>query len=375
MRLGILGGGQLGRMIVQASIDLDLDVAVMDKSSNFPAGGISTTFFEGDFMNFEDVLQFGRTCDIITIEIESINVEALKVLQSEGVEVYPQPEVIELIADKGLQKTFYNDHGFPTSNFTLITIEELNSKVNIGQLSYPFVQKIRKGGYDGRGVKIVRSEDDLEGILQADSLIEDLVSIAKEMAVIVCRGKDGIITVYNPVEMEFHSEANLVDYLFCPSSLSAKEEKKAMDLAIEIAEKLQIVGLLAVEMFLTTEGEVLINEMAPRPHNSGHHSIEACYTSQYEQLLRVLFSYPQGDTGLIMPSVMVNVLGKEGYSGPVKYKGLDKILGKSGVYPHLYGKKHTSPYRKMGHVTILQPTLDEAIKIASFVNETLEVVS
>jgi 5-(carboxyamino)imidazole ribonucleotide synthase len=375
MRLGILGGGQLGRMIVQASIDLDLEVAVMDKSRNFPAGSISPVFFEGDFMNYDDVLHFGRTCDIITIEIESINVEALKVLQREGIQVYPQPEVIELIADKGMQKSFYKDHNLPTSNFELLSIDEVKNKIGNGELSLPFVQKIRKGGYDGRGVKIVKVEEDIEDLLLADSVIEDLVDIEKEMAVIVCRGQDGVMTVYNPVEMEFHPTANLVEYLFCPSSLSTADEKLAMKLATDLAEKLNIVGLLAVEMFLTKDGDILINEIAPRPHNSGHHTIEACYTSQYEQLLRVLFSYPQGATTLIMPAVMVNVLGKEGFSGPVKYKGLDQILAKNGVYPHLYGKKLTSPFRKMGHVTILQPTLDAAKKIASFVNETLEVVS
>jgi len=375
MRLGILGGGQLGRMIVQASIDLDLDIAVMDKSRSFPAGSISPVFFEGNFMNYDDVLLFGRTCDIITIEIESINVEALKVLQNEGIEVYPQPEVIELIADKGMQKSFYKEHNIPTSEFSLLSIEEVRLKLDSGELQFPFVQKIRKGGYDGRGVRIMRRADDMINVLPGDSVIEGIVDIAKEMAVIVCRGKDGVMTVYNPVEMEFHPTANLVDYLFCPSSLSSEDEKKAMDIATNLAEKLNIVGLLAVEMFLTKNGEILVNEVAPRPHNSGHHTIEACYTSQYEQLLRVLYAYPQGDTSLIMPAVMVNILGKVGYSGPVIYRGLDKILGKIGVYPHLYGKKLTSPYRKMGHVTILQPTLDAAKKIANFVNETLEVVS
>ncbi|MCB0645684.1 MAG: 5-(carboxyamino)imidazole ribonucleotide synthase [Saprospiraceae bacterium] len=375
MKIGILGGGQLGRMLVQAASPLDLNVYVMDKSSDYPAPDIWPYFFEGDFSDYNHVLEFGRTVDVITIEIESVNVEALHQLEAEGKVIIPQPSKLELIADKGLQKQFYADQGLPTSPFLLCHSDEIPSLVEQGKITIPFVQKLRKGGYDGRGVMVVRSAEEVSQVLQGDSLIEELVSIQKELAVIVARGMDGEITSFPVVEMAFHPTANLVEFLFAPSRLPLDKQEEATRIAIACAEKMDIHGLLAVEMFEDENGRILINEVAPRPHNSGHHSIEACITSQYEQLCRILANLPQGKTDLIQPAVMINLLGEDGYSGKVKYQGLGEVMKLGGVYPHIYGKKSTKPFRKMGHVTVLDSNLDEAIKKARTVQNTLKVIS
>ena len=375
MKIGILGGGQLGRMLVQAASPLDLDIFVMDKSGDFPAPDIWPYFFEGDFTEYNHVLQFGRDMDVITIEIESVNIEALYQLEREGKTVIPQPAKLALIADKGLQKQFYADHNLPTSPFVLCGSEDVLALIDEGKISFPFVQKLRKGGYDGKGVHVVRDSNDLLNLLPGPSLIEDLVDINKELAVIVSRGLDGHIKSYPVVEMAFHPTANLVEFLFAPSKMEESKQAFATQIAIDCAEKMDIHGLLAVEMFEDKDGQILINEVAPRPHNSGHHTIEANITSQYEQLCRILASYPQGKTDLLQPAVMINLLGEEGHSGPVKYKGLNEVLDLSGVYPHLYGKKTTKPFRKMGHVTVLDANLDEAITKARKVQGMLKVVS
>lgn len=376
IRIGILGGGQLGRMLVEASIPLALDISILDESLEFPAAGICTRFFEGDFANYDDVLNFGLAMDVITVEIESVNIDALKQLQAQGKKVYPQPQVLEIINDKGVQKSFYKEHGFPTADFELMEDKaSVIEAVTSGRWSIPFVQKLRVGGYDGRGVNVIRSEADLEILFDAPCVVEKLVPIQKELAVMTGRKNNGEIKSFPMVEMSFHPTANLVEYLFCPANVEPAMELQARELTEQIANALGITGLLAVEFFLDNEGRLIVNEMAPRPHNSGHHTIEANYTSQFEQHLRILLDLPLGDTDLIMPAVMINLLGEEGFSGKAAYQGLAEALSESGVYPHLYNKKITKPKRKMGHITVTKSTLEEARKCAKMLLENVKVIS
>jgi 5-(carboxyamino)imidazole ribonucleotide synthase len=375
-KIGILGGGQLGRMLVEASIPLSLDVSILDESLDYPAAGICTSFYEGSFSNYSEVLNFGLAMDIITVEIESVNTDALKSLQAQGKLVFPQPEVLELINDKGLQKLFYQEHLLPSSAFALYdNKQQILEAISNGNLNFPFVQKIRKGGYDGRGVLVVNEEADLELLMEGASLIENKVKIKKEMAVIVARSSSGEIIAYPMVEMEFHPTANLVEYLYCPSELSEKIQLEAERIALMLAEQLGIVGLLAVEFFLNENDEVLINEMAPRPHNSGHHTIEACETSQFEQMLRAILGLPLGPVDLINPAAMINLIGEEGHVGKVYYQGLSEALGFSGVYPHIYNKKTTKPNRKMGHITIVNKDLQVAKSVAMKLRNSVKVIT
>ena len=375
-KIGIIGGGQLGKMLCQAGSKLGLDISVMDKDSTFPSAQICRDYVCGDINNYDDVLAFGANLDVITIEIENINVSALEELEKLGKSVYPKPSSLKIIRDKGLQKEFYQALGFPSSSFWLHkdTFDILQA-ITEGTISIPFVQKLRSDGYDGKGVHVVRVQDDLDNLLEGPSLTEDIVDIDKEIAVIVGRSINAAVATFPAVEMHFHPVANLVEYLFCPSSISNELAEAAEKLAIQIAHKLDIVGLLAVEMFVTKEGKLLVNEVAPRPHNSGHHTIEANVTSQYEMHLRAILGLPLGDPSLVRPAVMVNLLGENGYSGPVNYQGIEECLNISGVYPHLYGKKDTKPFRKMGHVTIVDEKLDDAILKAKFVQNTLKVIS
>ncbi len=375
MVIGILGGGQLGRMLLQEASRLDLYLKVMDISRDYPAGSICPEFVEGDFTKFEDVVKFGEQCDILTIEIESVNIDALKHLQSVGKKIFPQPEVIEIIADKGLQKLFYSKNGIPTSDFSLMEADELNNLKSSKSTFKPFVQKVRVGGYDGRGVQLIKNQDDATDIWLQPSVIEELVDIEKEISIVVCRDQNGEVAVFTSVEMSFHPTANLVEFLFSPSSLTNEQEEETGLIAKRIAERLGIVGLLAVEMFLDKSGRILVNEVAPRPHNSGHHTIEACITSQFEQHLRAISGLPLGDTELILPAVMINLLGELGHSGPVFYEGLSNILKLKGVYPHIYGKKETRYMRKMGHVTVINKNLEVAKQIAHQVQKGLKVIS
>lgn len=373
-KIGILGGGQLGKMLCQAGSKLGLNISILERDHTFPAASVCTQFACGDITNYDDVFQFGKDMDVITIEIENVNVDALEALEKIGKKVYPQPRALRTIRDKGLQKSFYTDSNLPTSDFRLFNnAKSVIDAINAGIINYPFVQKSRTEGYDGKGVQIVRSEKDLDHLFDVPSLVEDIVDIEKEIAVIVARTPSGNISTFQAVEMYFHPTANLVEYLFCPSSISASQEQEVTALAKEIAVKMGICGLLAVEFFVDKQGNILINEVAPRPHNSGHHTIEACISSQYEMHLRAILDLPLGDTSLIHPAVMVNLLGEEGHSGPTYYEGLEKCLKISGVHPHLYGKKETKPFRKMGHVTIVNKQLDTAIVNAKTVQKTLKV--
>lgn len=375
-KIGVLGGGQLGKMLAQAASNLSLDISFLDKKVDFPVGKIWPGFIEGDFTNYDDVLEFAKDKEVISTEIETINTEALEVLEASGIKVYPQPRVINIIKDKGLQKLFYKENEIPTSAFTLYNDKtEIIEAVKIGSLKLPFVQKARTGGYDGRGVQIVNGYEDLNLLMDIPSVIEEKVKINKELAIITGRDNLGNISVFPPVEMVFHPTANLVEYLVSPANVSEHIIQKARELAIGLTEKLQIIGLLAIEMFLDENNNLLINEVAPRPHNSGHHTIEACYTSQYEQLIRILTEMPLGDTSLRCPAVLLNILGEPGYEGDVSYEGIDKALGIKGVYAHLYGKNKTKAFRKMGHLTVLGKTTEEAMRKAILVKEMVKVKS
>jgi len=372
-KFGVLGGGQLGRMLIQSAIDYNIDVHVLDPDPNAPCNSLAKSFASGDLKDYETVYQFGKTLDLLTIEIENVNTKALKDLRDkEGVTIYPQPEVIELIQDKRVQKQFYKNNDIPTADFILTDTKEDVLK-NASFL--PAVNKLGKEGYDGRGVQILKTEADLDKAFEKPSLLEKLVDFDKEIAVIVSRNVDGDVKTYPAVELVFHPEANLVEYLFSPASIENSVEARAEAIAKDVIEKLDMVGLLAVEMFVTQEGEVLVNEVAPRPHNSGHQTIEANDTSQYEQHLRAIFNLPAGDTSIIIPSAMVNLLGEDGYTGEAQYEGIEKVMGLAGTHIHLYGKKLTKPFRKMGHVTIVDQDVDRLKEKVQFVKQTLKVIA
>lgn len=370
--IGILGGGQLGRMLMQEAINLNLQVNILDPDPHAPCKHLCHSFTNGSLTDFDTVYKFGKECDLITIEIENVNVEALEKLESEGKLVYPQPRVLKIIKDKGLQKEFYRENAIATAPYFLVNDK---NEVKNYEAHFPFAHKLRTGGYDGKGVELLRSMDDFDKAFDAPSVLEKLVDIKQEISVIIARNEEGKIAHFPPVEMEFNPEANLVEFLFSPANISKEIETKAVLMAKDVAEKLGIVGLLAVEMFVDKNNEVLVNEVAPRPHNSGHQSIEGNFTSQYEQHWRAILNLPLGDTSITYPSVMVNVLGEKGYTGEARYEGLNHILSIPGIYVHLYGKRVTKPYRKMGHVTIIDKDLKVAKTKALEVKHTLKVIS
>lgn len=367
-RLGILGGGQLGRMFIQEAISYNIDVHIMENSENAPSASSATSFTLGDITNFDDVLKFGSSMDVLTVEIENVNIEALYELEKIGVQVFPQARVLETIKDKGIQKEFYVRNEIPTSKFSFVEKgESLESKL-------PFVQKMRTGGYDGQGVQVVKSVSDLDSLFKVPSIIEELVPFTKELSVIVARNKNGETKTYQTVECQFN-EANLVEFLFSPADVSKEIEKKATKLAIEVIEKLDMIGILAVEFFLLQNGDLLVNEVAPRPHNSGHHTIECNATSQFEQHLRSILNLPLGSTEMIRFGAMINLLGEENHSGKAIYQGLESIMSQPSVHLHLYGKIVTKPNRKMGHITVTDSSIDVAKKTASSVKEQIKVIS
>jgi 5-(carboxyamino)imidazole ribonucleotide synthase len=370
-KLGVLGGGQLGRMLVQSGIDFNIHFSILDPDKNAPCSSIAE-FHHGKLTDYDTVVAFGSVCDIITIEIENVNVAALKELERKGKKVFPQPTVIELIQDKRIQKKFYQENGIPTADFILT---ENAAEVRSHKSFLPAVNKLGKEGYDGRGVQILKSEADLPKAFDKPGLLEKLVDFEKEISVIVARNEQGEIKSYPAVEMVFHPVHNLVEYLFSPAEISVSVASKAEKIAVSIIEKLKMVGILAVEMFVTKGGEVLVNEIAPRPHNSGHQTIEANVTSQYEQHLRSILNLPLGNTAVIAPSAMVNILGEDGFEGDAKYAGFQEVMDVSGVHVHLYGKKITKPFRKMGHVTIMDDDVESLKKKVNFVKQTLKVIA
>ena len=369
-KLGILGGGQLGRMLIQSGIDFNFNFAILDPDEHAPCSTLAE-FHHGKLTDFDTVMEFGEPCDIITIEIENVNTQALKELVKKGKKVFPQPEIIELIQDKRVQKTFYKNNNIPTANFVLT--ENKGDVLRLAKL--PMVNKLGKEGYDGRGVQILRAEADLQKAFDKPGLLEELVPFEKEISVIVARNAKGEVETFPAVEMVFHPEQNLVEYLFAPAQISKTVAEQADAIAKSVIEKLGMVGLLAVEMFVTKSDEVLVNEVAPRPHNSGHQTIEANVTSQYEQHLRAITGLPLGKTDLLLPSAMVNLLGEPGFSGPARYEGFEEVLNVKGVHVHLYGKAQTKPFRKMGHVTIVDQDIDSLKQKANFVKRTLKVIA
>lgn len=368
--VGVLGGGQLGRMLIQSAIDFNLDLSVMDPDNDAPCKAFTKRFTNASLQDEQAILDWANDLDLITIEIEHVNIEALKKLQKAGKKVYPQPEVLEIIQDKRKQKEFYKSKGLPTAPFVL-----LNNKEEIAQHPHllPGFQKLGREGYDGRGVQRIDSLQDISKGFDKESLLEKAIPFEKELAVIVARNEHGEVATFPVVEMVFNPVHNLVEFLFSPADISPAIAAKADALAKDVINAFGMVGLLAVELFLTKEGEVLINEVAPRPHNSGHQTIEGNDTSQYEQHLRAILGLPLGSTRTLSPSAMVNLLGEEGYSGDVVYEGLEEALKLPGVHVHFYGKKKTKPFRKMGHVTILDQDLKELKQKAKAVKSWLKI--
>lgn len=370
-KLGVLGGGQLGRMLLQAGLDLNIQFSVLDPDAQAPCHTLAP-FTQGKLTDFDTVMAFGQGCDIITIEIENVNTRALRELEKMGKKVFPQPHLIELIQDKRTQKEFYRTHHIPTAEFVLV---ENRADVQQHGAFLPAVNKLGKEGYDGRGVQMLRTAADFDKAFDKPGLLERLIDFDQEIAVIAARNEKGEVATFPAVEMVFHPEHNLVEYLYSPASISLAIAQQADQVARRLVEQLQLVGLLAVEMFVTKDGQVLVNEVAPRPHNSGHHTIEANVTSQYEQHLRAIFNLPLGDTRIVQPSAMVNLLGEAGFEGPAKYEGLEAVMKESGVHVHLYGKKNTKPFRKMGHVTLTGQHVEELKTKVEFVKRTLKVVA
>ena len=375
IRLGIIAGGQLGKMLIQEASKWDLATYILDEDENAPASSITTKFFRGRRLDFQTVYDFGKNVDILTFEIESINVDALIKLQNDGIEVVPDPSILKLFQDKEKQKEFYLQNGLPTAAFrSFETKEEILNELKIGNITIkPFVQKLKTGGYDGRGVAVIRCENDLKELLDGASILEELVDIEKEIAIIVARNKKGEIKSFPAVEMVFNPKANLVERLVCPADITEKQHLQAEEIAHKLIADLNMQGLLAIELFIDKNGKLLINESAPRPHNSGHHTIESIMTSQYEQHLRAILDLPLGSTEIKMPSIMLNLLGEPDFQGDVRYEGLQEALSIEGVKIHLYGKKITKPFRKMGHITIIDKDLNKAIQKADLVKNILKV--
>lgn len=370
--LGVLGGGQLGRMLIQSAVNYNQDIHILDPDPNAPCKDIAQRFQVGSLKDFDTVYAFGKNCDVITVEIEAVNTEALQTLADEGKKVFPQPHILKLIQDKREQKQFYAQHGIPTADFVLT---ENKADVVSKKSFLPAVNKLGKEGYDGRGVQILRSEADLEQAFDAPGLLEKLIDFDKEIAVTVARNAKGELIAYPAVECAFHPTANLVEFLFAPAEITQEVEVKAQEIAKEVILKLDMVGILAVELFVTKSGEVLVNEIAPRPHNSGHHTIEANFTSQFEQHLRAVMNWPLGNPDLRCPAAMINLLGEDGFSGPAIVEGQEEAMAEKGVYIHLYGKKLTKPFRKMGHVTILDENIPALKERAHRIKELIKIKS
>lgn len=375
-KLGILGGGQLGKMLLTETRKFDIQTYVVDPSAEAPCQFGATKFFQGSLNDYQTVMDLGNQVDVLTIEIENVNLEALEALENEGKKVYPSPKTLRLISNKGNQKDFYIQNNIPTAPYQrFATLEALKTEVNNATIKLPFVWKATEGGYDGNGVKVVRKAEDLNTLPQTECIAEEMIPFKNELAVIVARSASGEIKTYPVVEMEFHPEANQVEYVICPARIEEAVSQKAREIALKVSKAYNHVGLLAVEMFQTEDDEILVNEVAPRPHNSGHYSIEASYTSQFEQHIRAILDLPLGNTDSKVAGIMVNLVGEEGYSGQVIYENIEKIMAIDGVTPHIYGKRETRPFRKMGHVTIVNANMAEARRVAQEVKETIRVIS
>jgi 5-(carboxyamino)imidazole ribonucleotide synthase len=375
-KLGIIGGGQLGKMLLQCTNQWDIHTKVLDPDAEAASRTTCHTFVQGSLQDYETVYQFGKDCDVLTIEIEHVNVEALKKLETEGVIVHPRPASLEIIQDKGLQKIFFRSNDLPTADFMLFeNKQEVLQALENNHISIPFVQKTRKAGYDGRGVQMIQSAADLVNLFDTPSLVEPKIHLLHEIAVTASRNEQGEIQCFDAVLMDFHEGANMLDLLLYPAPVNETYIKNAKEIAAALIEKMNICGLLAVEFLISNDQQLYINEIAPRPHNSGHQTIESAQTSQYEQHIRGVLNLPLGSTALLMPSAMVNLLGAAGYEGDVHYEGINDCLSKEGVSIHIYGKKKTKPFRKMGHATITHHDINQAKNIAIWVRQTLQVKS
>jgi 5-(carboxyamino)imidazole ribonucleotide synthase len=374
--IGILGGGQLGKMTLEVSNKWGIKIYILDPDEDCPSKSLCNEFFQGDLMDFDTVYNFGQKVDIITIEIENINVDALEQLKKENKIVYPQPEILKIIQDKSLQKEFYLKNNIPSTPFiTCNSKQEIKKFISNGDRTYPFIWKSSKMGYDGYGVKLIEDNNSIEEVPDKHCIIEDKAEIEKELSVMVVSMPSGQLINYPAVEMEFNNSSNQVEYIISPARISQEIKEKAENIALRVSELFGNIGLLAVEMFLTSDGDILVNEVAPRPHNSYHFSIEGSETSQFEQLIRSILDLPVGKTNIINNSVMVNLVGEDNTKGPVVYKNIDQIIGIKGVNSHIYGKKETRPNRKMGHITVTNSNIEEAIKIAKEIKETVKVTS
>ena len=375
-KLGILGGGQLGKMLLTETRKFDIQTLVLEPSEEAPARYSCNGFYKGSLMDFDTVYQFGKMVDLLTIEIENVNLDALDKLEEEGLPIYPSPKTLRLIQNKGKQKDYYVSNNIPTSpHLRFVDLNDLRNALAKDELEFPFVWKCAQFGYDGNGVKICRSALDLVKLPDVECIAEEMVPFKNELAVIVARSVSGEVKTYPVVEMEFHPEANQVEYVICPARIDEKVAQKATEVALKVSEAFNHVGLLAVEMFQTEDDEILVNEVAPRPHNSGHYSIEASYTSQFENHLRAILNLSLGNTDSKVAGIMVNLVGEEGFSGQVVYENIEKIMAIDGVTPHIYGKRETRPFRKMGHVTIVNEDMTEARKIAEEVKNSIRVIS
>lgn len=375
-KLGILGGGQLGKMMLYETRKFDIHTKVLEASNEAPCKIACDEFILGNLMDFDAVYNFGKQVDVLTIEIENINLDALEKLESEGIKVYPPTLALRIIQNKAKQKLFYTDNDIPTAAFSRFAYaSEIKDSVKNGGLEFPFVWKAAQFGYDGQGVKIVRSMEDVKNLPSGECITEEMIPFKNELAVIVVRNPRGQVVTYPVVEMEFHPEANQVEYVICPARIDKAVAKKAQEVALQVSKKINHIGILAVEMFQTNDDEILVNEVAPRPHNSGHYSIEASYTNQFEQHIRAILDLPLGNTASKVAGIMVNLVGAEGHTGAVVYENIEEIMAMDGVTPHIYGKKQTRPFRKMGHVTIVNEDIDAARIIAQKVKETINVIS
>ena len=374
--LGILGGGQLGKMMLADTRKFDIQTYVLDPSDEAPCRMACNKFYKGNLMDYDTVYQFGKMVDVLTFEIELVNLEALLQLESEGLTIYPSPKTLQQIQNKGKQKDFYVENNIPTApHHRFVDLNDLKKSLEKDELDFPFVWKCAEFGYDGNGVKVCRSTIDLLKLPDVECIAEQMVPFKNELAVIVTRSASGEVKTYPVVEMEFHPEANQVEYVICPARIDDNVAQKAIEIALKVSKAFNHVGLLAVEMFQTEDDEILVNEVAPRPHNSGHYSIEASYTSQFENHLRAILDLPLGNTDSKVAGIMVNLVGEEGFSGQVVYENIEKIMAIDGVTPHIYGKRETRPFRKMGHVTIVNENMVEARRIAEEVKNSIRVIS
>ena len=374
--LGILGGGQLGKMMLYETRKFDITTHVLDPSLEAPCRIACNHFTQGDLMDYDTVYTFGKKVDILTFEIEGVNIEALEALEKEGKKVYPSAKTLRNIQDKAVQKKFYDTHKIPTAPFSVFeTIALVKKAVASGELKLPFVWKSCTGGYDGKGVQVIKNSQTLDVLPDCPCITEDLVAFKNELAVIVVRNPSAQVKTYPVVEMEFHPQANQVEYVICPARIDDKVAAKARSIAIQVSKAFEHVGLLAVEMFQTNDDQIIVNEVAPRPHNSGHYSIEASYTNQFEQHIRAILDLPLGNTASKVGGIMVNLVGEQNHTGDVAYQNIEEIMAMDGVTPHIYGKKQTRPFRKMGHVTIVNQNIDTAREIAQQVKQRIKVIS